>query len=335
VTRVRRLAYVALSVAFGHIVFGAIVRISGSGMGCGENWPRCYGRWFPPLSRPDLIIEVTHRYLAVALLVAIVALVVAAWHERRNSAAGTPSEQRSVFRWSLAAVALWIAPALLGAVTVFLGNPPAATVAHKALAATLLAVLAATAVRAGGFGAAGIPRGSVSASTMRGATAAAGLAITAVLLGALTAKLPGAAAACAGFPLCGTGSTGGGGQHVQLAHRFIAYGLALHLLSLAFLVGRRREPIPIINVARVAAVLVLVQVVLAAVMVLGGFAPVVRSLHQATGMALWLSTFLLAYLTRLGGSAPSPQAVPYSLVPIPYSLHLDTPALPPPPSAGS
>ena len=51
--RVRRLAYVALVVAFGHIVFGAIVRISGSGMGCGENWPKCYGRWFPPLTRPD------------------------------------------------------------------------------------------------------------------------------------------------------------------------------------------------------------------------------------------------------------------------------------------
>jgi len=332
VIRVRRLAYVALVVAFGHIVFGAIVRISGSGMGCGENWPKCYGRWFPPLTRPDLIIEVAHRYLAIALLASIIALAIAAWRESRFPAPTALAQRRSVLRWSLAAVALWIAPALLGAVTVFLGNPPAATVAHKALAATLLAVLAATAARAGGFGAGGISRSSVTSSTVRGAAVAAGLAIVAVLLGALTAKLPGAAAACAGFPLCQAGSTGGGAQHVQLAHRIVAYGLALHLLSFAVRVGRRGEPAPVVAASRIAALLVLAQVGLAAVMVLGGFAPVVRSLHQATGMALWLSSFLLAYLTCLGCQTPT--AVPYSLVPIPDSLRPTAPALPGPQRAG-
>jgi heme A synthase len=71
---VRRTAAVALGIAFVHIVFGAIVRISGSGMGCGDNWPKCYGYWVPPFDRPDLIIEVTHRYLAAALFVAIAAV---------------------------------------------------------------------------------------------------------------------------------------------------------------------------------------------------------------------------------------------------------------------
>jgi len=32
--RIRRIATIALGVAFVHVVFGAIVRISGSGMGC-------------------------------------------------------------------------------------------------------------------------------------------------------------------------------------------------------------------------------------------------------------------------------------------------------------
>ena len=50
----------------------------------------------------------------------------------------------------------------------------------------------------------------------------AGLAITAVLLGGLTAKIAGAAVACRGFPLCGEGSLGGGAQHVQLTHRVVA-----------------------------------------------------------------------------------------------------------------
>ena len=42
---IRRLSYAALVIAFAQIVFGAIVRISGSGWGCGEHWPKCDGRW--------------------------------------------------------------------------------------------------------------------------------------------------------------------------------------------------------------------------------------------------------------------------------------------------
>ena len=67
---VRRLSLVALAAACLHLVFGAIVRISGSGMGCGDNWPKCYGYWIPPFSRPDLIVEVTHRYLPDGLRIA-------------------------------------------------------------------------------------------------------------------------------------------------------------------------------------------------------------------------------------------------------------------------
>src|SRR5258706_301004 len=43
----RRLGYVALLVGFAQVVFGAIVRITGSGMGCGDHWPDCYGSFTP------------------------------------------------------------------------------------------------------------------------------------------------------------------------------------------------------------------------------------------------------------------------------------------------
>ena len=67
-TRLRGLGYATLLVAFTHLVFGGIVRITGSGMGCGDHWPRCHGWWFPPMDRMDLIIEVSHRYLAAFLI---------------------------------------------------------------------------------------------------------------------------------------------------------------------------------------------------------------------------------------------------------------------------
>jgi len=196
-------------------------------------------------------------------------------------------------------VLLWIAPALFGAVTVFAGNPPWATVVHKLLATSLLAVLAVAAVRAGGLGGDSIRSATGTAKAIGGTTAAAGLALVVVLLGGLTAKLPGAAVACVGFPLCGEGSLGGGGQHVQLTHRILAYLLVLHLISLPMIFRKRGEPKAVITAAWFALALGVLQIVWAGWMVTGGFPAVVRSLHQATGMFIWATTFVMAYLARI------------------------------------
>ena len=58
-TLIRRLAYLALVLAYAQIVFGAIVRITDSGMGCGDHWPKCNGLWFPPLDNTELVIEIS------------------------------------------------------------------------------------------------------------------------------------------------------------------------------------------------------------------------------------------------------------------------------------
>src|SRR5689334_16161587 len=99
----RRLALVSFLVACTHLVFGAIVRISGSGMGCGPHWPKCYGYWFPPFDRMDLVIEVMHRYLAIVLLVSILVVLVAAIVKRREPGVGG---RGGVLRASLVAFAL-------------------------------------------------------------------------------------------------------------------------------------------------------------------------------------------------------------------------------------
>src|SRR5205085_262661 len=183
--------------------------------------------------------------------------------------------------------------AIFGAVTVFYGNPAWATMVHKVIAASLLATLAAAAIRAGGLGAAGAAPGSGTRKAIGGATAAAALALVVVAMGALTAKVPDAAVACKGFPLCGAGSLGGGAQHVQLTHRILAYLLVLHLLSLPFVFRKRGESSAVRTAATLAAGLGLLQVVWAGWMVTGGFPAVVRSLHQTTGMAIWLVAFTM------------------------------------------
>ena len=82
----RRSAYAALFVSLMHIIFGAIVRNSGSGVTCGDSWPRCYGYWFPPVERMDLLIEAFHRHLAIALFVSIAVLAANVWKHRSHRA---------------------------------------------------------------------------------------------------------------------------------------------------------------------------------------------------------------------------------------------------------
>jgi heme a synthase len=293
----RRYSYVAFFIACAHLVFGAIVRISGSGMGCGDNWPRCYGSFFPPLNRPDLIIEVSHRYLASLLLLSLIILVIAAWRRRGEPGVGG---RGGVLRSASLAVALGFAAALLGAMTVKLGNAPFATLAHWTVAMSLVASVVATVIRAGGLGGTTAREGGVSAKTKRAAFAAATLALIAVVMGGLTAKFPGASVACPSFPLCGTNpDVERAAVHVQLTHRVIAVLLILHLFGMVMALRKRREAPLIRRAAKLAFSLGVLQLLVAGAMIGMHLPPVLRSLHEATGVSIWIATFALAYLARI------------------------------------
>jgi heme A synthase len=193
------------------------------------------------------------------------------------------------------------AAAILGGVTVKMGNAPWATVAHWLVAMTLLALVATTAIRAGGLGGTSAASQYGTPRAARAAFAAAVLAIFAVALGGLTAKLPGAAVACTTVPACGANpAVEPGAVHVQITHRTIAVLLVLHLVGVVMMLRKRRaEEAPV--VARAAAValgLVAVQLVIASSMILLHLPPVLRSLHEAAGVGIWLSCFVLAYLAR-------------------------------------
>ena len=148
-TLLRRLAYATLTLAFAQVVFGAIVRISGSGMGCGDHWPKCNGQWFPPQDSIDRIIEFTHRCIAAGLTVALLGLVVVAFGRRSIAGVGGPG---GVLRPATVAAGLVLLAAGFGGATVKMGLNPYLIVTHLAIAMSLLAVLVVTVVRSGGFG---------------------------------------------------------------------------------------------------------------------------------------------------------------------------------------
>ena len=91
----RKLAWVTLFLTFDLIMFGAFTRLTDSGLGC-PDWPGCYGHANPvqahgqisaaeaamphgPVTVTKAWIEMIHRYLAMAVGVLIVSMMVIAW----------------------------------------------------------------------------------------------------------------------------------------------------------------------------------------------------------------------------------------------------------------
>ena len=289
----RRLAYLALVIGFAQIVFGAIVRITGSGLGCGDHWPDCYGAFTPSGNAPNLLVEISHRYGAALLSLAIVALAIAAWLHRDEPGVGG---RRGVLRASMVAILLVIIAALFGAVTVKMQLNPWVVATHLAIAMSLLAVLVVAVIRAGGFGAAAIALRSDR--TLRAARAAVGLTFLTLVFGALTANTPGAPLACQGFPWCRVIAEHGTPLVIQVTHRVLALLLLGHLTGIIMGVRRRAEPGPIRTAAWTAVGFVVLQILVAAAMVEMHLPPSLRSLHQAIGTALWVAVVALAGLAH-------------------------------------
>ena len=272
--RFTRLAWLAATCTYLLIILGAIVRITGSGLGCGEHWPLCNDRLLPPLDLPTLI-EYGHR------------LAVYAWWLRRET--GNGKRERCAGGAPYVALALLIFQIALGAVTVKLSLPPWTVILHLGTAMLLLATLIVVAKRAtrtpgASPGKSEPPLTPGSRPGFVGMTALA-LGFVTVLLGALTANL-GAASACLGFPLCNGQlmPTGNYLQHVQWAHRLLAYSLFAYVGWWALRTKRRG--------AWYVMALVTLQIAVAAAMVLLGLPRPLQAGHVAVGAAVWAGLVL-------------------------------------------
>lgn len=306
-----RVAVAAAVATFALIVFGGIVRITGSGMGCGDHWPLCNGRLIPPMDLPTLI-EYGHRLaaLVVAALVVAVALLARASRGRAPDVPeGRTGEASRLSRLGMLAVVLLVVQILLGAVTVWLELPPTSVILHLGAAMLLLATLVLLASEAYGPGR---PARVDAASRMAWWTAAAGFGV--VLLGGLTANLD-AGFACQGFPLCNGEWMPAGNPlvHTHWTHRLAAYGLAGWCLALPLLLSRRRpEDARLRRTGTLAAAIVLVQIVIGAAMVLNRLEGSLRATHVGLGAAVFVVLVVLAWRAKYpatGGPGAADEAV--------------------------
>ena len=86
------------------IVWGALVRATKSGAGCGGHWPLCNGEVLPEVTQMATVIEFTHRIMSGLALVSAVWLW---WKARTESAV--------VRKWAGWSVVFMITEALVGA----------------------------------------------------------------------------------------------------------------------------------------------------------------------------------------------------------------------------
>jgi cytochrome c oxidase assembly protein subunit 15 len=140
-----RFAWTTLAWNVGVVLWGAYVRVSGSGAGCGNHWPLCNGEVLPHAAQIQTLIEFTHRIMTSVAFFAVAALLL--WSlkifPRRHLAR----------KMAIASFCFLIAEALLGAGLVLFNYVGANSSAGRALYLSLhlantLLLLAALALTA-------------------------------------------------------------------------------------------------------------------------------------------------------------------------------------------
>ena len=94
------------------ILWGAVVRATQSGAGCGNDWPLCNGQVFPISPRIHTVIEFIHRMTTTGAVILVLALLIAVFLATRD---------RAPRLWAGLSTLLLINEAFLGFLLVHLG----------------------------------------------------------------------------------------------------------------------------------------------------------------------------------------------------------------------
>jgi protoheme IX farnesyltransferase len=270
-SRYRALVYGSLVASFLVVVWGGIVRVTGSGLGC-PDWPLCHGQFLPSLD-PATRIEWTHRFLAIASGLTVAAIVVSTLVAYRAD--------RRVLTLALIAAVLYPMQAVLGGITVVLELPPEWVTLHLANAELLLATLTVltVVVRWPSLRPAG-----ASSWTWLAIAAAVGMFV--LLVSGAYVRGADATAACPAWPLCGQivpnptprefriDFPWTGAPAIAMLHRYIAAGVGIVVIAACVEAWRHRRDAPGLGPL--------------------GFSPWALGAHPAVASLLWCSVVALA-----------------------------------------
>jgi len=297
-SRFARLAIAASIATYVLIAIGGLVRATDSGLAC-PDWPGCFAfnDWIPAADA-HVWIEHTHRLvaaLAVGPMVGLIGLITLFSGRRQD---------RVLLAAAVVAGVLVIVQSVLGRFVVSEGLARELVTAHLGMALTVLAMTILIADRAVHGALPG--RRSALPTTLIGVTAAAVFAQ--MLLGSWVTGHD-AGLAFADFPLM-NGSVLPelviAEQAIQFAHRAIAVALLILVPWMAWAVRRATEDRRARQLAAVAAILIVVQVLLGGANVWSRLSALFVVPHLAVGAALFA---VCAWLYLVALRLPAPRRV--------------------------
>ena len=304
------LALATVLCTFALVVLGAVVRVTGSGLGC-PDWPLCHGGVLPP-AESTAIIEWSHRVVASFLVGPLVlATVISAWILYRR------------LPWlvipATVALVMLVAQAVLGGITVINELPGALVTAHLALGEALLACLVLIWVVASRgalhFSSDTLPDGRPDRFPVLMLAAMVGIYL--LVLSGSYVSTSGATGACLDWPTCnvawplaaGDVFPSGKLQAIHMAHRFVAAIIGVFVIYVLHLgIRGRHRPSPIRYVSMAVATLFLIEVLVGFEAVRTKFPTDMRGLHQAVATAVWGMAVWLAAVNFTGQRATDGEA---------------------------
>lgn len=269
------------------VLWGAFVRATGSGAGCGDHWPLCNGTVVPRAPRIETVIEFTHRATSGLALVSVIALCIWAFRV-------FPRRHRARL-FAVLSVVFLFAEALLGAGLVLLRyvehNASAGRAiylsAHLVNTQILLAMLALTAW----FGAGGRKWSGAPAIVMTALPVSVIVAVSGAIA-ALGDTLFPAASVASGIRQEFSNSAAAL-LRLRVLHPAVAVAAAFILMAAA--VAGRRSGIPgAVRAGSAAAALIVIQVALGALNIVL-LAPVwMQIVHLLAADLLWIALVVMA-----------------------------------------
>lgn len=248
---------------------GSVVTKTESGLGCGNDWPLCHGKFVPAHTLASMI-EYSHRAVSGAAGLVTLASFVAFWIYRKN--------RRDLQIYSLLALVFVMVQAVMGAMAVIYPTSSAVMALHFgfsliAFASSIMLVLGVRQEERGQAGAqtqAPAPAARVSKAFRNLTWVATGYTYIVVYIGAYVSHTD-SAGGCSGWPLCNGRLIPGlsGGEGIAFIHRVAAAVLLVVIATVGHFAFRKHPGLPEIRKLGVAAtLLVIVQVFTGATIVL-------------------------------------------------------------------
>lgn len=294
----------AAIVAYGAVVLGSWVRITGSGLTC-PDWPLCHGAIVPSLTNGTLW-EWSHRLVALLETPLVLAVLIIALPLRKRRPHIIPT---------LALIAaLFVVQVLLGAATVHLSNSPLSVVLHWGTAMAFLGTLVALTVfvrapvilsqacpefiEGSKDQASAVQRSWTHRAVVVMTSATALLSFATMCIGAYVSS-SGAGLACSSIPGCaGQVIVYGSGQYVQMLHR-LAAGTCL-LIACATLAFAWRYASPSVRaIVSLGTALLFAQVLLGLLNVAWRLPSALRELHAANAALAFLAFVVAAAMAAI------------------------------------